>query len=30
MKMDFAKSLTMCLKNNKNFKFNLNENNKDD
>ena len=30
MKMDFAKSLTMCLKNNKNFKFNLNEeNNKD-
>ena len=30
LKMDFAKSLTMCLKNNKNFKFNLNEeNNKD-
>ena len=30
MKMDFAKSLTMCLKNNKNFKFNLKEeNNKD-
>ena len=30
IKMDFAKSLTMCFKNNKNFKFNLNEeNNKD-